>query len=111
MTRGEASNQINDIKTELAAHLLKKDIEALDMAISALSGNKGGWIPIKEKEPEESMDVYITVELFDRPPFVEKAFFFKTQRKYFAHGITVDSSLITAWQPYRPLPEPYKKGE
>lgn len=37
MTRGEASNQINDIKTELVVHLLKKDIEALDMAISVLS--------------------------------------------------------------------------
>lgn len=41
MTRGEASNQINDIKTELAEYLIKKDIEALDMAISALSENKG----------------------------------------------------------------------
>lgn len=37
MTGEEASNQINDIKTELAAHWLKKDIEALDMALSALS--------------------------------------------------------------------------
>lgn len=41
MTREEASNQINDIKTELAEHLLKKDIEALDMAISALKGYDG----------------------------------------------------------------------
>ena len=44
MTKEEASNQLNDMKTELAEHLLKKDIEALDMAISALSENKGDLI-------------------------------------------------------------------
>jgi hypothetical protein len=37
MTREEASNQINDMKTELAEYLLKKDIEALDMSVSALT--------------------------------------------------------------------------
>lgn len=108
MTKEEAKTALgdrNDLLWGMSKEKQKYYSEALDMAISAL---KGGWIPIEENEPEESMDVYITVELPNRPPFAEKATFFKAQRKYLTNRITVASSLVTAWQP---LPEPYKKGE
>lgn len=47
MNREEAINQLNDIKSELKEHLVKKDIVALDMAISALSA-EGEYIKKEE---------------------------------------------------------------
>lgn len=59
MTREEASNQINDIKTELAEHFSNKDIKALDMAISALSESDNVGMSISHQSIAKVIDDYI----------------------------------------------------
>lgn len=44
MTREEAIELIHDIQTDAVYSILPEEKEALDMAISALSENKGEWI-------------------------------------------------------------------
>ena len=49
MTREEAIELIYDIQTDAVYSILTEEKEALDMAISALSENKGEWIESKER--------------------------------------------------------------
>ena len=49
MTREEAIELIHDIQTDAVYSILPKEKEALDMAISALSENKGEWIACKRE--------------------------------------------------------------
>ena len=74
MNREEAINQLNDIKSELKEHLVKKDIVALDMAISALSA-EGEYI---KKE-----DVLNAIRKSDH--------YGRTQKIYVCHREVVDS--------------------
>ena len=46
MTREEAIELIHDIQTDAVYSILPEEKEALDMAVSALSENKGEWIEV-----------------------------------------------------------------
>lgn len=49
MTREEAIEFIHDIQTDAVYSILTEEKEALDMAISALSENKGEWkMPVQD---------------------------------------------------------------
>lgn len=50
MTKEEAIELIHDIQTDAVYSILPEEKEALDMAISALSENKGEWIKFKNFE-------------------------------------------------------------
>lgn len=89
-----------------------KEREALDMAISALSENKGEWIPVSERLPEEDKEVLI----FTKDKEINKAYhtlkeWSDTQWEWFVFGtlgysLTYSDDEVLAWQP---LPEPYKE--
>lgn len=109
MTREEAIKYFeNGINTNL--HLKEKDrfavgianenIEAYSMAISALSENKGAWIPCSERLPEEVGTYLVTLEYKEHGTGITTLWF---------HGslgwdLRV-ADVVTAWMP---LPEPYK---
>ena len=73
------------------------DIEAIREAISALSENKGEWIPVSERLPEENTKVYLVC--FD-DGYISSIMY--DRGKWLIGG-----NNIIAWMP---LPEPYKKG-
>lgn len=104
MTREEAKEVLDDMKVKIdipkSAVTQHKRNEALDMAISALSENKGEWIPVTERlpEPEDKQEVKVIVSYENEDgEFVEKGVFNKR------YGFNFPS--VKAWQP---LPEPYK---
>ena len=95
--------------------------EALDMAISALSENKGEWIPLKTRPMTEEEATFYRdwaeygAEIFDCPlpddgqevlisygGYVGVDTFVKDDGCYF-EGVDIED--VDAWQP---LPEPYK---
>lgn len=111
MTREEA---IEVIEQDIPCEHDRDLIEALEMAISALSKNKGEWIPVSERLPEER-EWYLAV-------FKEKDTDFQLIPRvadYIGHGENkwqwIDGEGVpqeyfdllecVAWQP---LPEPYK---
>ena len=59
--------------------------------------NKGEWIPVTERLPEENVHVLITV-LHEGKTYV-------TTDDYFCYGFDDWKDDVIAWQP---LPEPYK---
>jgi len=80
-----------------------KEREALDMAISDLSENKGEWIPVSERLPEDGKyvlfcdiddDIMIGYHVKGRPV-----------THFLQDGTYEDMKNVRAWQP---LPEPYK---
>ena len=72
-----------------------EDIQALEMAISALSENKGEWIPVIERLPKDGELVLCSVANSNYSVVINC---FENQ-SYWRDGT------IYAWQP---LPEPYK---
>ena len=74
--------------------------EIIDVAVKnimALSENKGEWIPISERLPEDNTKVLVTIDA----TYKEKVLITWYQDK--EHGFLC--GLVKAWQP---LPEPYK---
>ena len=101
MTREEAIEMLNYIKRiGNGEGPYKNDAQsiALDMAISALSENKGEWIPVSERLPEIGDTVLCSVKT------PECIYHHIIICKYCAEDFWKDGT-IRAWQP---LPEPYK---
>ena len=122
MTREDAIKQLKGDITESCAtfsNQWEKDEEAISVAISALSENKGEWIPVSERLPllrglyKISDDVLIT-NGFE----IDMGYLVERKGKIFWHyygseyevGIKDEDNDATAWMP---LPEPYKaeRGE
>lgn len=81
-----------------------QQIEAFDMAVSALSENKGEWIPVSERLPEKNVEVLATTE-WGSITIAER---YSANDYFINEGTTnADADEIIAWMP---LPEPYKKG-
>lgn len=102
MTRVEAIAILDGFKYNPL--LNDQHYEALDMAVSALSENKGEWIPVSERLPENTEYVLATdgLDLFVAWHNPEKERF-KGWHSFDDH---FDRQYpILAWQP---LPEPYK---
>ncbi len=78
--------------------------EFCEMAISALSENKGEWIPVTERLPEIHQYVLLSLRSLD----VEVGFRAETEPYFYCHGADgcyIEPQNVLAWQP---LPEPYK---
>ena len=105
MTKEEAIKRIEKMvedDDELGCLFIRKDIEALNMAISAL---KGGWIPVKVALPEEGRSVLVCFKSQGgMAQAVSERFNISGEWRWSALG----GRKPLAWQP---LPEPYKKGE
>lgn len=117
MTNKEAIKLIGDMKSDLSDFYDYDDLTALDMAISALSENKGEWIPVSERLPllrglhKISDDVLIT-NGFE----IDMGYLVERKGKIFWHyygseyevGIKDEDNDARAWMPLPDLPEPYK---
>jgi len=104
MTRVEAIAILDGFKYNPL--LNDQHFEALDMAVSALSENKGEWIPISERLPETHQDCLLEL----RSGEMLTGFKAETEPYFYCHGVDgcyVELQNVIAWQP---LPEPYKKG-
>ena len=78
--------------------------EYLNLAIIALSENKGEWIPVTERLPETHQDVLLEL----RSGEMLTGFKAETEPYFYCHGVDgcyVEPQNVLAWQP---LPEPYK---
>lgn len=119
MTREDAITALGD-RNNLLWGMSKEEqkyySEALDMAISALSENKGGWNPLKSDEegmligslPEEGKEVFITVygqveiDSFGCDVEYDESVG-ECRNEWFCENNDIED--VTAWMP---LPEPYK---
>lgn len=92
---------------ELGCLLVSKDIEALNMAISAL---KGGWIPIKEREPDSAKVVFLSLQSFEVVKGWKSRMLLNGEQCYYDCNAEdyIASNNVLAWQP---LPEPYTESE
>ena len=105
MTREEARQRIKILLAGLkdedsVEYAVFDDKEALEMAISALSENKGEWIPVSERLPEMGVRVLCACQanLYDVLKLTPDGWFYDTRHTYMF-------GFVRAWQP---LPEPYK---
>ena len=78
--------------------------EYLNLAIIALSENKGEWIPVSERLPEDSQRVNITIQR-SHTVYVTTATWDEMRGYFYNLGHAFDD--VVAW---RELPEPYQKG-
>ena len=93
------------------------DIEAIREAISALSENKGEWIPVSERLPERFRFVNCTCHslIDDREDWVVETVYVPqpSNSPYSDWGnipmLNNKECEVIAWM-YREIPEPYKKG-
>lgn len=110
MTREEA---IKTLKGEAWICCSEKWNEALDMAISALSENKGEWIPFSKELPPKGEKVHVStfgiVTIGERTSEADETLRLSILEPMNNMYKNVDpySYQITHWQP---LPEPYKEG-
>ena len=111
MTREEAINLIGWLKSKTNRD---DDLEAIDMAIEALSAER--WIPCSERLPKAE-DMYQPPEqryLCQLEAYGERKFCVLSRLKgavspfWDWYGVAIHDSEVTAWMP---LPEPYKGGE
>ena len=113
MTREKAIELIGGMKSDLSDFYDYDDLAALDMAISALSENKGEWIPVSERLPkEENKSYWICTD------YGSQCECRWTNVNHFWPHLTTDwhwhimdippYSKVVAWMP---LPESYKAEE
>ena len=102
MTKEEAIRNLEMIRIAFVDPVTKEQRklinDTVDMAISALSENKGEWIPVIERLPKDGELVLCSVADSNHSVIINC---FENQ-SYWRNG------KIYAWQP---LPEPYKGGE
>ena len=113
MTRERAIELIGSMKGDLCDFYDYDDLTALDMAVTALSENKGEWIPVSEKLPENHEEVLIylssnriTIGLYNShvlPLAPYKPIGWGVNAQTAVHNFCSDD--VVAWMP---LPEPYK---
>ena len=109
MTKEEAIKLIGGMKSDLSDFYDYDDLAALDMAISALSENKGEWIPVSERLPEDGRPVLIYA--WNVHHVVARYDSFRTENGYKKCWVTADAwngnteikHDVIAWMP---LPEP-----
>lgn len=116
MTREEAKEVLDDMKVKIdipkSAVTQHKRNEALDMAISALSENKGEWIPVSERLPDETktrghgLCNLLVTHKYAGITRTHQAVF--DQGKFLKLETYREDNTVIAWMP---LPDPYKKGE
>ena len=112
MTREEAIVILDGFKHNPLFN--EQHFEALDMAISALSENKGEWIPVSERLPllrglHKIFDDVLITNGFE----IDMGYLVKRKEKIFWHyygseyevAIKDEDNDEIAWMP---LPEPYK---
>lgn len=112
MTREEAIERLkqNKAAAEFYAGMVQntnaienelKDIEAMDMAIEALSAAepKAGWIPVSERLPEEYAQYLVCFK-------TGHCYVYWLEDSDWARGMAEKEGII-AWMP---LPEPYRDG-
>ena len=117
MTREKAIELIGGMKSDLSDFYDYDDLAALDMAISALSENKGEWISVSERLPERFRFVNCTCHslIDDREDWVVETVYVPqpSNSPYSDWGnipmLNNKECEVIAWM-YREIPEPYKKG-
>lgn len=119
MTREEAIKLIGSMKGDLCDFYDDDDLTALEMAISALSENKGEWNPLKSDEegmiigslPEEGEEVLVTVygqveiDSFGCDVEYDESVG-ECKCEWFCENNDIED--VRAWMP---LPEPYMENE
>lgn len=86
---------------------IKNADEILGMAISALSENREGWIPIEEKEPDSVKVVFLSLRSLEVVKGWRSKMIFHGEQCYYDCNAEdyITKNNVLAWQP---LPEPYK---
>ena len=77
--------------------------EAIDIVKQEAEKYKGGWIPVSEKLPEESLNSVIGWD-----EYRERCCFVQYYGGRWILGNDIDSVKIIAW---KPLPKPFQKGD
>lgn len=98
MIREEAIKHLEDMKKGL---FLWDMTELIDLCISALSENKGEWIPISERLPEDGEWAIFT----DGSTISVERYKADAIDHFYPQGRWFSFDKATAWLP---LPEPYK---
>lgn len=97
MTNEEAIQHLEEMKKGI---FLWDMSELIDLCISALSENKGEWIPVSKRLPE--MGIYVLcacqANIYDVFELTPEGWFHDVKHTYML-------GFVKAWQP---LPEPYK---
>ena len=101
MTREEYIDFANALKNNYTIDFDKLP-EFCDMAISALSENKGEWIPVSKRLPEERQSVLVWCPQYKN---IYCACLEKEQWWIFGAFVQIVPNEVVAWMP---LPEPYK---
>ena len=108
MTREEAIEEIKRWSPILlvSGQCTEKTSKAQDMAVSALSKNRGEWIPTSVRLPKIHQDVLLSLRSLD----VDIGFRAENEPYFYVHGYYIEPQDVLAWQP---LPKPYKakRGE
>ena len=120
MTRDEELDWLCRLRSEIYVYMPKEWLipmnNALDMAISALSENKGEWISVSERLPERFRFVNCTCHslIDDREDWVVETVYVPqpSNSPYSDWGnipmLNDKECEVIAWM-YREIPEPYKK--
>jgi hypothetical protein len=94
MTKEDILHHFQDINFYYGDCMMYADLSG--MLDELIAENKGEWIPVSERLPEEGTHILVSVR--GEPDFV-------ATDDYYSYGFDDWKDDVTAWQP---LPEPYK---